>query len=268
MLILHLTALSFNYSMGAHTIEVLRIEVVGKVNSFRLADHHTYQRSYLFPPKTTICGMIGSALGYSAGEVNEKLLDTLGIGIYLKKFDGETKDLWKYKKIKARTDTDKTEDTVVIDGTQYFGAILVREWLFIPRYIIYLSSSENSILRDIGKALEHPVYALSLGREDELIKIITIQEVTLTYQNNLYYNNTVLPFNIFTEGYEIDVSSLVPGQRIIPPGIEKIPVKFRYDGETREAVRYETVTSFINVSLKPKVRHGGYVDEKIAIQFF
>ncbi len=75
--------------MGAHTIEVLRIEVVGKVNSFRLADHHTYQKSYLFPPKTTICGMIGSALGYSAEEVNEKLLDTLGIGIYLKKFDGE-----------------------------------------------------------------------------------------------------------------------------------------------------------------------------------
>lgn len=253
--------------MDTHTIEVLRIEVVGKVNSFRLADHHTYQKSYLFPPKTTICGMVGSALGYSAGEVNEKLLDTLGIGIYLKKFEGETRDLWKYKKIKARTDTDKTEDTVVIDGTQYFGAILMREWLFIPRYVIYISSSETSMLKDIRMALEHPVYALSLGREDELIKIISIQLIKLTYQDNLHYTNTVLPFNIFTEGYEIDISSLVPGQRIIPPSIEKIPTKFRYDGEIREAVRNQTVTSFINVSLKPNVRHGGYMDEKIAIQF-
>lgn len=250
----------------ARTVESLRIELVGKVNSFRLADHHTYQKSYLFPPKTTVCGMIGAALGYSAHEVNDILLNKIGVGIYLQSIDGETRDLWKYRKIKARSDTDKTDEVTIIDKTQYFSSILVREWLFMPRYVLYISS-ERSFLEKIKNVLEHPVYALSLGREDELIKIRDIRWVTLTYQENLFYSNTVLPFNIFTEGYDIDISSFVPGQKIIPPSVEKVPVKFKYDHETREAVGYQIITSFINIHLRPKVRHGGYTDEKIAIQF-
>ncbi|MCF6159328.1 MAG: CRISPR-associated protein Cas5 [wastewater metagenome] len=262
----NLTRLLSEVEMNTHSIEVLRIEVVGKVNSFRLADHHTYQKSYLFPPKTTICGMFGAALGYSAAEVNEKLLDTVKVGIYLKKIEGDARDLWKYRKMKARTEMDKTEDTLVLNGVQYFGAILVREWLFTPQYIIYVTA-EKSILEEIQSALEHPVYALSLGRKDELVRIRDLRPVHLIYRENLVYNNTVLPFNVFTEGYEIDIPSLVPGQKVIPPRVERIPVKFKYDGETREAVRHQIVTSFINISLRPKIRHGGYVDGKIAVQF-
>jgi CRISPR-associated protein Cas5 subtype I-B len=247
-------------------IEALRIEVVGKINSFRFADHHTYQKSHLFPPKTTVCGMIGAALGYSAEDVNERLLDRIKVGIYLEKLGGETRDLWRYKKIKARANMDKSDDTVVIDGTQYFSAILVRECLFIPHYVIYVSS-ERLLLEEIQNALENPVYALSLGREDELIKIRNLQRVNLTYKENLLYTNTVLPFNIFTEGYEIDLSSFVPGQKIIPPSVERMPIKFKYDHQTRESISYQTVTSFININLRPNVRHGGYIDGKVAIQF-
>jgi CRISPR-associated protein Cas5t len=52
----------------------LKVKCIGGFNSYRQPDFHTYHKSLPLPPKTTIAGMLGGALGLSPEEVNENWL--------------------------------------------------------------------------------------------------------------------------------------------------------------------------------------------------
>jgi len=239
-------------------MKAIKIDIIGLINSFRLMDFHSYQKTLLFPPKTTVIGMIGSAMGMPPEEVNE-WEKRIQMAVIIKSLDGEAKDLWKYLKYKS--------------GPMPIGDILVREILYKPRYLIYLTSPEHELLDQVSEKLLSPEWALSLGREDEIIYIRTIKTVELHYQNELSYNNTVLPFDITKSGYSVD-SDFVKGEllkerkKIVPPTVCRLPMRFEYTKKGRRPIDFREFTTIYNLEVKPNQNSGGYVDGNYHFQFF
>lgn len=222
-------------------MQALKVIIEGNFNSFRYPAEMTYQRSYYIPPKTTIIGHLGSALGLSDQNLIP-LYDTIKVGVYLENFEGKTLDLWRITKLKSP----KNETAVV-----------VRELLYRPRYrFYYLPQPESRItLEDIERAFINPVYAPCLGRSDELsiykeIKIIDIKEAP----QNALYRYTILPFP-YTEDPEgvLDFSQRGNLLKNLPPEISPLPIGFIMEGGGRKAKWCEsTIVYGIGVRLSQK----------------
>jgi CRISPR-associated protein Cas5t len=226
----------------------LKIELTGLFNSFRLPNYHTYHKTVGFPPKTTVAGMLGAALGLAPDEVNKKLLineeSKIEIGIIQKSQGGELLDLWKIRKIKAGK-KDKNEesngpsiDKLNVNGFVYYGAVLVREIIYHPTYIIFVQSNDYELINQIKNALLNPVWALSLGREDELILVKKVETVDLhKTKETISFLSTVLP----ASKYKIDFDSYNCNTLLLPPQTINLPMKFTYkDDLIREGTTYET----------------------------
>lgn len=239
-------------------MKAIKLDITGLINSFRVMDFHAYQKTHLFPPKTTIIGMIGSAMGIPPEEANE-LTKRLQIAIIIKAVEGETKDLWKYLKYKS--------------GQMPIRGVLIRELLYKSRYSVYLASIDQTLLDLVIEKLHAPEWALSLGREDELVKLDSIEEVELEYRDKLSYNNTVLPFDITRTGYSVD-SNFIKGSllrtrtRIIPPTVCRLPMRFEYTPKGRRPVDFQEFTTIYNLQVTPHQNAGGYVDGDNHFQFF
>lgn len=253
------------------SIKAIYFEVAGILNSFRIPDFQTYHKTLLYPPKTTVCGMLGSVLGYSPQEVNDKLIPQIKIGIIIKDIGGRANDLWKIKKITRYSKGDeKMEGCVVIDKFSYYGAVIMRELLFRPQYRFYVSSDDSELLLQIRDKLVNPEWALSLGREDELILVHTISSlIDISEQENLYFTNTVLSCDI-SGNYDLDIASLSGStqRQLLPPVINKLPTGFVYDGEERTARELQAFTVVMNIKIKLKDGSRGYRDGEYTFQMF
>ncbi len=136
-------------------MKFIRIKVSGSFNSFRQPDFQTYHKTLPLPPKTTVAGMLGAALGISPKDVNDKWLENnrFQMGI-VGNSKGKASDLWQIRKYenkqisaynKFRTDIEKgliKDDYEVI--TPYKTAVIVRELLFACDFVIYLNFKENT----------------------------------------------------------------------------------------------------------------------------
>ena len=127
-------------------MRAIKFTVVGLINSFRVPDFQTYHKTLLFPPKTTVCGMLGAALGWSPQMVNDKIIPEIQIAIQIQNLIGPIRDLWKIKKIIKKADSSKP-NAVIINNHTYYGAVMIRELLFQPGYIIYLKSENGELIK-------------------------------------------------------------------------------------------------------------------------
>lgn len=261
-------------SLNKGLLTAIRLKLIGCTNSFRIPEYHTYHKTLIFPPKTTVCGMIGAAMGYSPQEVNEKILPQLKVAILIEAIAGEVKDLWKIKKVTNYSKGDeKMEDCVVIDNKSFYGAVLLRELLYQPQYTIYLTSENMELLKEVFVSLQNPQWALSLGREDELVKLqCQPQWIHIEEHQNLWFSNTVLPFDVNQVKYELDPNSIQASERrrlIVPPMVYKLPMEFEYqDSGERSGVNLQHFTAVLGMRIRPKEKAMGWVDGERAFQFF
>jgi len=155
-------------------MQFIRMQCLGCLNSFRQPDFHTYHKTLPLPPKTTIAGMIGSALGLSPEEINNNWLLTgrFKAGI-VGKNNGKANDLWQIRKYEDKHMKAYTKGTV---STPYKTAVIVRELLYGADFFIYLQFKNKEDLQLTFNALKNPKWALSLGREDEIIKIKSLSK--------------------------------------------------------------------------------------------
>jgi len=259
---------------GKEIRRVIKLQFLGCLNSFRVPEFHTYHKTLLFPPKTTICGMLGAALGYSPQEVNQKLLPKLKIAILIDAIHGEAKDLWKIKKVTNYSKGDENiEDCVVLGNKSYYGAVLLRELLYQPEYTFYVYSADTELLNKIFHSLQNPQWALSLGREDELVKLKILPEwIEVEEEQEQWFTDTVLPFDVNKKSYELDPTSIEAKdrtKRIIPPMIYKLPMAFDYDEDgVRSGNRSQPFTAVFGMKIRPKENSLGWVDNRRAFQFF
>jgi CRISPR-associated protein Cas5t len=185
-------------------MKVIRFEVEGLINSFRVPFFKTYHKSFLAPPKTTIIGMLCNISLKSQKEFFEILeQDKIEVSIIINNIKGKSKDLWSYK---------------TIDKKNRGKSVVRRDKLFIPNYTIYLKIEDEKLYKEILEALRYPQNIPSLGLDDELIKIYGIAEVDLKLSNSNKIDSIFLDKGIrykafikdILQGVELPISNLVP----------------------------------------------------------
>jgi CRISPR-associated protein Cas5t len=254
-------------------MKFIRIKASGCLNSFRQPDFHTYHKTLPLPPKTTVAGMIGGALGISPKEVNDEWLkpNRFQIGI-VGKANGKANDLWQIRKYETKQIAAYNKGT---ESTPYKTAVIVRELLYASKFLLYLTFQEEKDFELVFEKLHNPSWALSLGREDELIKIDEIKQIDLSEQEDIFFQDTVLPFDVNIDKYEINLQSSMSKniKNILSeaPKTIKLPMTFSHkkDSEAREADYFQVFTFISNLPIRPKTSKG-YLDiqESCAFQIF
>jgi hypothetical protein len=197
-----------------------------------------YQRTYMFPPKPTLIGLLGAALGCEDLQLVQ-LYDTTLMGIVLHSHEGLARDLWGITKLKA--------------GRSAEHAVVVREILHHPTYSIYLAPTTADAaptLEDMKAAFANPAYPLTLGRSDELVVVRTSKIANLeSAPRDIYYRNTVLPFDYRKYGHALEKVDTSGGIAEIPQ-VFRLPMAYSYDRTRRRKVaRYEVFTHVFGTGL-------------------
>lgn len=240
----------------------LKITCQGTVNSFRVPEFHTYHKTLPLPPKTTIGGLIGSALGLSPQQVNSDWLLSrrFKVGI-CGTVGGKAGDLWQIRKYEQK------QIAAFLKGDELYPfktAVIVRELLFRTTFSIYLTFTEDSDFDFLETAFKNPAWALSLGREDELIKILKIEQVDLLEKEGLVFKNTVLPGDLNVGGYTLDKDALsgFVGKNLLndAPVVYRLPLAFQYEGEERTPVEFGFFTFVSNLGVISKQTPSGFRD--------
>lgn len=235
-------------------MKFLKVKCIGCFNSYRQPDFHTYHKSLPLPPKTTIAGMLGGALDLSPEEVNTNWLlnKRLKIGV-VGKSQGQVKDLWRIRKYKGKS-------------LNYINSPLVREIHYNSEYTLYFECSDHKDYDVLESALGKPKWALSLGREDELIKINSMQLVDLGVIENTMLTNTVVGFDVNEQGYEIDedfLLSVIDGNLLnLRPVVVRLPISFKYEKDhSRNATEYQVFSFIGNLPITPNFKKETYFDD-------
>jgi CRISPR-associated Cas5-like protein len=216
----------------------IKIKCLGCLNSFRQPDFHTYHKTLPLPPKPTIAGMLGSAAGLSPEEVNQMLLLDTGsflVGI-CGKDNGRANDLWQIRKYETKTIAAYKKGKT---DTPYKTAVIIRELLYHSYFNIYLSFSSESHFRFFFEKIRDPEWALSLGREDELIKIELLQIVDYPEISDCFFSHTLA----ISGEYKIksEYLSQCSGVNLLAraPTTVNLPKTFSYKEGVREAISFE-----------------------------
>jgi CRISPR-associated protein Cas5t len=228
-------------------MKIFSVKGVSITASFRVPETHTFQQTLPLPPKTAIIGMIGAALGlklenaYKYVDDNEILIGICGT------HKGFMRDLWKYRKIKAKEET---------------HSVLTREYLCYNEFYIYFASDKTD-LTELKSAIYSPVYPLTAGNSDDLIKIAKISDIFTVQKEKLYrFEHTVLPGDI-TESYkcDIDISKIPITKTLYYPLVFILPTRFFFkEGKERKVVKKDLFT-FVNTAIILESPIDGYIVE-------
>ena len=216
-------------------MQALRLYIEGDFNSFPFPKEMKYQRTASFPPKTTLIGLMGAAIGLKEKEL-EELYDSVLVGIVMESLGGTAKDLWKIIKPKSGEDE---------------SAVITREILYNPVYWLYFAPQPRYKCDELKEAFFNPAYPLTLGRSDELILIRygAIETVDLKEAEiDACYRHTVLPFDYREEEYEFE--EVPSGTPFKIPQTFKIPTRFEYKKGVRKEKELRIFTYVYNLGLK------------------
>lgn len=217
--------------------EVIIARIKALSASFRRILDYNYQRTYPLPPPTTIWGFVGAAMGLSDRQLwaNNSVIRKLKISVLATNVPGFAKDLWSIKKIKqGKIDT----------RSPYF-----RELLFFPQYLLVFGG-DKEVLNKVEKAFRDPTYALSLGREDELVRIIDLKRDFAKEGTNIF-SGTILPLNIREINFE---PILREGIIMEPPIVDKLPTEFTINKKGVRTPKNKKEYTFIPPTLTIKIK--------------
>ncbi|MEM3192940.1 MAG: CRISPR-associated protein Cas5 [Candidatus Parvarchaeota archaeon] len=228
-------------------MQVVRITAKGSFNSFRIPSGIRYHRTYHVPTKPTLIGLLGAAMGLEDVEL-PSLFNSVTTSAVLDSYSGTATDLWLITKLKTQGEPESSP--------------IMREMLFEPCYSIYYSVSDSSdtSLDDIINAFTDPVFALSLGRSDEMIEVKEVTKVNLLSVSDGYFKNTILPFNYkdFFDSYEN--LPLRRGQTFSLPQVISIPIMFEITDRIRKPLQYLEATIVYDRAIKLRNKEGGLTD--------
>lgn len=213
-------------------INAVKARVKGAFVSFKWEKDQKYHRTYELPPKTTLLGFIGSALGLKEEEIYHQwgwsdkstpLMDRIKVAVLLNKIEGKVKEAWKTIKSK-KGKIEREIEVLYLGGWSYIRIPIVREQLYRPQYLIYVSCSEDELLRYVKEKLENPVFPLSLGRDDELVRVETEAVSLQPIKPPFLLYGILLPFDI------AKIKNKIALEKTIKPHIvHKLPHRFEID---------------------------------------
>ncbi len=215
-------------------MDAIKIKTISAFTSFKWQKDQRYHRTYELPPKTTLFGFIGSALGLKEEEIyhrwqwvdnSEPLFNRINVAVLIDDIEGRIKETWTtIKNVPAHK--------------RIVSTPIVREQLFRARYFIYVRAESNSLLNYIKNKVETPIFPLSLGRDDELVRVKSVNIVSLTDPKSpIMLYGILLPFNIA----KVDSKTVLEGT-LKPHLTQKLPHRFEIIDKTREPKDVEEFT--------------------------
>ena len=232
-------------------MKVIRFEIEGFLNSFRVPFFRTYHKSLLAPPKTTIIGMLCNISLKSQKDFFEILNDEkVSVSVVIDNIEGKTKDLWAYK---------------TLTSNNRGRSILQRDKLFKANYTIYLKFKDNELFKKFYDALKYPKNIPSLGKDDELIYIKNI-----TDNIDLQENKTSIIDSIFLDkGYKYKVKPKDITKEIVLPTFQQVPIKFKSINKKNKQILREPIkdytfnqVEFINCIIEFESKVESFIDNK------
>lgn len=223
-------------------MKVLSLKVRAPQVSFRHPLDLNYQRTLPLPPPTTMIGLAGAALGIADFQIwNDdrwRPLRDIKVAALLDRLPGKAKDMLTVLKIKGGR---------IEQRSPYF-----RELLFNVEYTLIYAGDDN-LIKKLIVSFNDPVYPLSLGREDELIEIISIEYVELI-EGEPVFRGTAIPGDI--REMEIELPAFRDGRapiKLEPPIVENVPLKFKVEKGYRIPSQKATI-SFLPYLLEVKIK--------------
>ncbi len=189
-------------------MRVIRFELEGILNSFRVPFFKTYHKSFLTPPKSTIIGLLCNISLKNQKDFFELLnSDFIKVSVILKDLQGKAKDLWTYK---------------LYEKKNFGKSVIRRDKLHLAKYIIYLEIEDKDLAEEILENLKEPKNTPALGLDDEIVKISNIKIVEL--ENN---SSNIVHSTLLTKNPKIsDISQIDNNLHLEMPTFYKIPTKF------------------------------------------
>jgi CRISPR-associated protein Cas5t len=242
---------------------VFSIDAVSETASFRVPETQTFHQTLPLPPKTTIIGMIGAALGKDlpaahAFASENKIL----VGVY-GKHRGLMRDLWNYRKLTGK-EKNYTSDQI---KNRIHYSILIREYLCFNVFMIILASEKEDALKELKSAFLSPVYALTAGNSDDLLKICKVSEISQQKSEMINrFEYTSIPEDI-SKSYKhaVDFSKVPITQTVFTPQVFLLPTRFEFDGDERRVIERKPIT-FIStpITINPPVE-GYFISGKAVV---
>lgn len=226
--------------------------------SFRVPETHTFHKTLPLPPKTTIIGMMGAALGLSLEEAHKYAdQNKILVGVY-GRHKGMMKDLWNYRKLTGKEKKYTSED---IKNRNHYS-ILIREYLCYNDFFIYFGSQKIEPLEELRKALSSPIYSITAGNSDDLLKICKITDISSVQEEKLsQFEYTILPGDISKfYKHDIDLNKIPITQTIYTPQVFRLPTKFSFEEDERRVAERKSFT-FVSTPVIIETPFEGYTIE-------
>lgn len=188
------------------------VELATQTATFRNPEFQNFHKSFLLPPPTTLMGLAGGAMGLSPKSAQEFFKDGFYFGIYGSS-KGYCKDLWKYNTFDVQ------------------GSIILKEILFYNHFILVYGNDNADIIKIIGDAFLAPTYALSLGNNDSLAKVIQVS-ISNDFANSSEISNCLVEGNVVEEVIEKAKSGLSFSiYSTSEPVAYDLPMRFHYESD-------------------------------------
>ncbi|MCK9314097.1 MAG: type I-E CRISPR-associated protein Cas5/CasD [Methanocorpusculum sp.] len=232
------------------------VKGTGVTASFRVPETHTFHQTLPLPSRTMMIGLMGAALGLSLedahtfAEKNKILVSVSGT------HEGIMKDLWNYRKV-----TTKEFSAEELKSRPNYS-VLTREYLVNPSFTFVYAAETKENLEEAQRAFESPVYALTAGNSDDLLKVQKVSSIEEIRSEVLSeFENTVLPGDV-SSLCTYDVKAFLKDKPVTfslkMPEVFSLPTGFSFKGNIRTGVKPGPFTFVSNpVSLKEPLH--GYV---------
>lgn len=235
-------------------MRVIRFELQGLLNSYRIPFFRSYHKSLLAPPKTTLIGMLCNIALKSQKEFFEILEDDkIELSIVIKEIGGKTKDLWSYK-----TREKKNRGKSVVRRDKFFQ----------PYYLVYLHIKDDILFDEILHSLRKPKNIPSLGLDDELVVIQNIDVLEMLKSEVNCIDSIFLDKNFNYKVKPKDIS-----KPIQLPTSHLVPTKFKGFDTKGKRISREVTEEFLQVEyINCEVEFAGeipiYSDTKHSVLFY
>ncbi len=233
-------------------MKVIRFELEGLLNSYRVPFFRTYHKSFLAPPKTTIIGMLCN-ISLKSQNIFFDILNRneIKVSVVINDIRGQTKDLWSYKTLKK---------------VNMGKSIIRRDRLFRAYYTIYLNIENKKLHEEILVNLKNPKNIPSLGLDDELVHIRNVKEITLCDDSSNKIDSIFLSKK--HQRYKIFVKDI--DRKVELPTSNLVSTKYKAYDDKGERISKESIKSyeynqveFINCQIEFENEVESFIDNEL-----
>ena len=229
-------------------MKVVRFEIEGLFNSFRIPFFKSYHKSFLAPPKSTIIGLLCNIANKNSSEFLDILNnDLISVSVVILDIKGKVKDLWSYKTFEKKNRG---------------KSIVRRDKLFKPYYVVYLNIKEEKLKEELVVALNKPKNIPSLGLDDELVVLKNVKEIELIENAT----NTIDSIHLSNEAnYKILIKDITKVVEL--PTFYEVPTKFKLN-KTKEIIESKKQIEFLNCQIEVDIESFLDKEKNLRVAFY